>query len=272
VYLIHILNSFFADFLRFKSLNLIVNTQKERASNLSQWHVHSLGDHAILFSLPELMEAEIVLQITALKNFMLAKNIQGIKDYIPSYHSLVIVFDIVPFFKTIQIQYSTSSSISFAQKMLAEFLSSNTNTPTENIDKTLIQIPVCYDTSLGIDLETISLKKNISIEKIIELHTQTIYQVYCLGFLPGFAYMGNVVPSIQMPRHEKPRSLVTAGSVGIAGAQTGVYPQNSPGGWQIIGKTPWKMFDPIHLTRVQPGDQIQFYAIDLSTFLSQQEN
>lgn len=249
-----------------------MNTPKRQANNLSQWQVNSLGDHAIQFSLPELMDATISLQITALKNFMIAKKIQGIKDYIPAYHSLVIVFDILPFLKTIQSQYSTSSSLAFAQKMLAEFLSSPSNSTMTNVASTIIQIPVCYDPIFGIDLENISLKKKLSIDKIIELHTQHIYQVYCLGFLPGFAYMGNVAATLQMPRHEKPRSLVTAGSVGIAGAQTGIYPQNSPGGWQIIGKTPWKMFDPIQLTRVQPGDQIQFYAIDYNTFLTQQEN
>jgi inhibitor of KinA len=249
-----------------------VNTIKEPAIHSTQWQVHSLGDHAIIFSLPALMDATIVLQINALKKFLLSKNIQGIKDYIPSYHSLVIVFDILPFLKTIQLQFETSSSLSFAQKILAAFLSSSTSTPIENAASTMIQIPVCYDPILGIDLENISMKKKLSIDKIIELHTQNIYQVYCLGFLPGFAYMGNVAASIQMPRHEKPRSLVTAGSVGIAGAQTGIYPKNSPGGWQIIGKTSWKMFDPIQLTRVQPGDQIQFYAIDYTTFLSQQEN
>jgi len=92
--------------------------------------------------------------------------------------------------------------------------------------------------------------------------------VYCLGFLPGFAYMGKVNTKIQIARHASPRKEVMAGSVGIAGEQTGIYPMNSPGGWQIIGRTPLKIFDPNPsvLGKLQAGDRIQFYPIDFAAF------
>ena len=111
------------------------------------------------------------------------------------------------------------------------------------------------------------LSKN-SIEGLIQQHTATTYHVYCLGFLPGFAYMGDVPSKIQLPRQASPRAKVLAGSVGIAGKQTGIYPMDSPGGWQIIGRTPLKIFDPnsARLTLFKAGDQVQFKAISLEMF------
>ena len=132
----------------------------------------------------------------------------------------------------------------------------------------IIRIPVCYDERLGIDLENIVLKNKISVDEIIQKHTEEIYLVYCLGFLPGFAYMGKVHESIQIARHASPRKLVIAGSLGIAGMQTGIYPMNSPGGWQIIGRTPLKIFDqdPRILGKLEAGNRIQFYPISFTEF------
>jgi inhibitor of KinA len=132
----------------------------------------------------------------------------------------------------------------------------------------IIRIPVCYDERLGIDLENIVSKNKISIKEIIKIHTEETYLVYCLGFLPGFAYMGKVHESIQIARHATPRKEVMAGSVGIAGMQTGIYPMNSPGGWQIIGRTPLKIFDkdPAILGKLSAGNRIQFYPISFSEF------
>jgi KipI family sensor histidine kinase inhibitor len=138
----------------------------------------------------------------------------------------------------------------------------------------LIEVPVCYDQSLGIDLEAAAKIANCNIEALIQEHTAHIYTVYCLGFLPGFAYMGDVPKKIQLPRHAKPRASVVAGSVGIAGKQTGIYPMDSPGGWQIIGRTPLKIFDTIKLSLFQAGDQVKFNPIDLALFheLNNQED
>jgi inhibitor of KinA len=113
-----------------------------------------------------------------------------------------------------------------------------------------------------------SKKLNLSITEIIKIHTENIYQVYCLGFMPGFAYMGDVNTTIQMARHPQPRQNVSAGSVGIAGAQTGIYPMHSPGGWQIIGRTPVKIFDkdPKVLSKFKMGDSVKFYPITRAEF------
>jgi len=126
-------------------------------------------------------------------------------------------------------------------------------------------IPVCYD---GEDLQEISRLKNLDVQAIVEIHTSRVYAVFMIGFLPGFAYLGTVDERIAVPRHTKPRTKVSAGSVGIAGVQTGVYPMDSPGGWQIIGRTPVAMFNPAASTPslLRHGDSVRFYPISSDQF------
>ena len=227
------------------------------------WKLQLLGDHAIVFSLEQKMEEAIMQKIIALKNYIETFDFDFIKEFIPSYHTLTLVYDINKFYKNNLAKKNNYSVIQWGDFLVATFKNNATT-----IKKELIRIPVCYDKILGIDLENISQKNKISVEEIIAKHCQEIYLVYCLGFLPGFAYMGKVNESIQMPRHPSPRKLVYAGSVGIAGLQTGIYPMNSPGGWQIIGRTPLKIFDPNPqiLTKIKVGNSIQFYPISYSEF------
>lgn len=130
-------------------------------------------------------------------------------------------------------------------------------------DRQPIEIPVQYGGEEGPDLTAVARRAECSEEEVVARHTQRIYRVYMLGFVPGFSYMGRVDPSIAAPRHRVPRERVPAGSVGIAGGQTGVYPVESPGGWQLIGRTKTVMFDA---TRDRPsllsaGDLVRFVAV-----------
>ncbi|MFK8046010.1 MAG: 5-oxoprolinase subunit PxpB [Crocinitomicaceae bacterium] len=140
-------------------------------------------------------------------------------------------------------------------------------TRTENSNY-LYTVPVCYDISFGLDLATLAQEKNLTIQEIIALHTSQIYKVYFTGFLPGFLYLGGLNPKLHASRLSKPRLEIPKGSVGIGGEQTGIYPQNSPGGWRIIGKTPLLLFnkDNKQPTLCQPGDEIQFESISLQAF------
>jgi KipI family sensor histidine kinase inhibitor len=122
------------------------------------------------------------------------------------------------------------------------------------------EIPVVYGGESGPDLDDVAAFAGCTPEDVVARHVSRVYRVYMLGFLPGFAYLGDVDPSIAAPRRAAPRQAVPAGSVGIAGAQTGVYPQASPGGWQIIGRTPLRMFDPASGSRLRPGDRVRFVA------------
>jgi inhibitor of KinA len=132
-----------------------------------------------------------------------------------------------------------------------------------------LSIPVCYDSKFAPDITRIAAQKKISVEQVIAWHLQTTYHVYMIGFLPGFPYMGSVDKRVASPRLEKPR-LVEEGSVGIAGEQTGIYPLASPGGWNIIGKTPLKLFDANLAEPVlfQPGDEVRFFSITQQAFTS----
>jgi KipI family sensor histidine kinase inhibitor len=122
------------------------------------------------------------------------------------------------------------------------------------------EIPVTYGGAGGPDLADVASFAACSEADVIARHAARVYRVYMLGFVPGFAYLGPVDPSIAAPRRSSPRQRVPAGSVGIAGAQTGVYPQDSPGGWQIIGRTDARMFDAARGSLLQPGDRVRFVA------------
>jgi inhibitor of KinA len=131
-----------------------------------------------------------------------------------------------------------------------------------------VSIPVCYDEDLGPDLPAVAAFAGLGPADVIRLHAGATYRVFMLGFVPGFAYMGIVDDRIAIPRHATPRVRVPAGSVGIAGVQTGIYPAETPGGWQLIGRTPLAPFDP---DRPEPfllkaGDAVRFRPIDRDEF------
>lgn len=130
------------------------------------------------------------------------------------------------------------------------------------------EIPVCYDVEFGIDLEEISQKSNLEIDAIIQLHSSALYKIYFIGFLPGFLYLGGLDSKIYFDRKPNPRLNVPKGAVGIGGKQTGVYPNNSAGGWNIIGKTPVDFFDveKENPCFAKPGDFIKFKSISLDEF------
>lgn len=131
----------------------------------------------------------------------------------------------------------------------------------------LFRIPVCYQAEYAPDLDWVTHRTGLSREEVIGIHCAITYRVYMIGFLPGFCYMGRVDPRLELPRKQRPVTVV-AGGVGIAGMQTGIYPLNSPGGWQIIGRTPVQLFDPQAdpPVRLQSGDQVQFYPVSAVEF------
>ncbi|MFW5897063.1 MAG: 5-oxoprolinase subunit PxpB, partial [Bacillota bacterium] len=126
------------------------------------------------------------------------------------------------------------------------------------------RIPVAYGGDEGPDLEDVALRCGLSPAEVIEIHTGDVYRVYFLGFTPGYPYMGELDPKIEVPRRPSPRTRVPAGSVAIAGRQTGLYPMATPGGWSLLGRTPVRLFDPSSEdpTLLRPGDRVEFYPIE----------
>jgi inhibitor of KinA len=180
-----------------------------------------------------------------------------LNDLVPSYNSLTLIF---------KREHTWSDHI----KKIDGLLLSISNDETSEIEKeTLIQkIPVCYEDNFAPDLFEISCRLNLSREKIVELHRCRVYQVYAMGFIPGFPYMGEIDEQLIVPRKAVPSQRIKAGSVAIANNQTGIYPFEVPGGWHVIGQTPLTLFNknrtPFCL--LQPGDQIQFFPISKSEF------
>jgi inhibitor of KinA len=230
----------------------------------NEWSFYSLGDHAIVFALAASMDVSTLAKLSSLTAFVKAKKISGVLDIIPSYHTLTIVYDIFKFISPIE--ETTHQLNLFCNNLLIEFENEKIN--ERDTLSHFYRVPVCYDFLFALDIQKMSVQKNISVQEIINIHCAKIYNVYSIGFLPGFTYLGMVDESIRIERHDKPRMEVPAGSVGIAGLQTGIYPTNSPGGWKIIGKTPWKIFDshPNKLAKFKVGDQIQFYPINKIEF------
>lgn len=142
-----------------------------------------------------------------------------------------------------------------------------------NDNKSLFEIPVCYELYFGLDLEKFSAKKGLSINEIIELHCASEYMVYGIGFLPGFLYLGGLNKELFLPRKNTPILSVPKGSVAIGGNQTGIYPKTSPGGWHILGRTPISIFEVNNQIpcEIQPGDFIRFKSISKEKFFEIEE-
>jgi len=157
--------------------------------------------------------------------------------------------------------YNVTSGYEVMKAILKELLTNMKETVDEK--KKVIEIPVCYGGSFGPDLEIVAKHHHLTPEQVIHIHSKPKYLVHMIGFAPGFPYLGGLNEEIATPRRQSPRVKIPAGSVGIAGNQTGVYPIESPGGWQIIGRTPVKLFNPHKTppTLLQTGNYITFKPI-----------
>jgi inhibitor of KinA len=220
-----------------------------------------LGDHAVTIVFGDTIDEDINQQVLSLFNYLKQREIAEVKDIIPAYVSVTVVYDIMAIHK----KDNTVSAFDYISREIEKALH-HADHKTES--KKIIQIPVCYDVSLGIDLKEMAEQKNLSIEEIAEFHSSVIYHVYMIGFMPGFPYMGKVHAKIATPRKNSPRKNVAAGSVGIAEFQTGIYPFDSPGGWNIIGRTPMMMFNTHYIEPclLRPGDKVNFVPISVREF------
>ena len=221
------------------------------------YKIFFIGDSVATIDFGNVVDEEINKKVIALFNYLSQHPVQGMIEAIPAYSSVSIYYDLVLLRKKISSQKKVYEWIgSELQKLMRIEVAGIRSTADP------VRIPVCYENEFAIDLQWIAEQKNISAGEVIRLHASKQYRVYMLGFLPGFAYMGEVEEKITVPRKLQPRPIA-AGSVGIAGKQTGIYPLNSPGGWQVIGRTPLKMFDKDkeELCLLKAGDQVEFYSI-----------
>ena len=217
----------------------------------------AINEDCFLIQVAEDIDLDLTDKIAYLSEQIESSLADSLLDITPSYTTILVQYDLLKVAPLVVEKQLESIIFQCAQKTVAK-----------RSDK-IIQLPVYYDPSVGWDLPALSAKTGLSVEQIITLHSETRYRVCAIGFAPGFAFLAQVPPSISIARHHSPRALVPAGSVAIADTQTAVYPANSPGGWQIIGNCPTRLFD-LNQHPISPfsvGDNVQFKPISRDEFI-----
>lgn len=215
--------------------------------------IDALGDSALVLRLPAAIDEATNERVHALAAWIVANIRHGILDLVPAYHTLTVHYH--PW--------------RYGFEELAERIrAAEPETVQAAFRARTVSIPVCYDPRLGPDLPALAAHCRLSEDEVVRRHSGADYRVFFLGFKPGFAYLGGLHASLYMPRHDTPRLRVPAGAVGIGGAQTGIYPDSSPGGWQLIGRTPLRLFDPEQTppSLLQAGDHVRFEPIDFDAY------
>lgn len=207
------------------------------------------GDSAVIVEFEERIDAAVNSRVVALARSIQTARLGGVLDVVPTFRSVAVYFD------PLRTDFDALSDRLQHAAAEARAVAATPSAP--------IRIPVWYGGAFGPDLAEVARFAGLTEAEVIARHSAPVYRVFMLGFVPGFAYMGTVDPTIAAPRRSTPRVKVPSGSVGVAGGQTGVYPAETPGGWQIVGRTPLR---PFELSRAEPfllkaGDHVQFYPI-----------
>lgn len=213
-----------------------------------------LGEKAILIKFPASIDEERLKKILTLKQIILRKTLKEEVDVINTYDSLLVYYK-----SPIENIYGEISRLKI---LLSE---ANIGNKTE---RKIFHIPVCYEEEFSMDMEEISVRKNLDRNEIIRLHCAPFYTVFFIGFLPGFLYLGGLDERLRISRKEQPRLEVAKGAVGIGENQTGIYPKKSPGGWQIIGNSPVPLFEKNEVPpcKISAGDKVKLYPVSMEDY------
>ena len=217
--------------------------------------ISPVGDRAISIDFGQVIDPTINRHIRQTIERIKELQLDGIIELVPTYCALLVEYDAM--------LYSYSEICNIIEPTLEEGMANTTNELV-----TVVEVPTVYGGEFGPDLSFVASHNHLSEDEVISIHSGTDYLVYMLGFIPGFTYLGGMDPRIATPRLSSPRTLIPAGSVGIAGEQTGTYPSDSPGGWQIIGRTPVTMYDmsKAQAALLKAGDYVRYVPIDESEF------
>ena len=219
------------------------------------------GETAILIEWPERIDPDIIQDINSFDQVL--RKYQKVKETIVAYNSILVKLSS---YQNYSLHYKHKNDFDRFTDHFRKLYGQERDIKLSR--RKLWEIPVCYDLEFGIDLEELSQAKNISVSKIVELHTEPDYLIYFLGFQPGFMYLGGLNELLHTPRRVNPRLRISKGAVGIGGQQTGIYPQDSSGGWNIIGNSPLDFFNP---TKKNPcffcaGESVRFTSIDIQEY------
>ena len=221
---------------------------------MNDFRIVPAGESALIVEFAERIDPEVNARAIACAEAIQAARLAGVRDVVPTYRSVAVYFDPLH-----------TDGEALRQRLEQE--AAQRFRPSA-APRAPVRIPVCYGGDLGPDLAGVASFAGMAQADVVRAHADAAYRVFLLGFVPGFAYLGIVDQRIAMPRHATPRVRVPAGSVGVAGVQTGVYPAETPGGWQLIGRTPVKPFDPLRDDPflMKAGDAVQFYPIDRAEY------
>ena len=217
--------------------------------------ISPVGDRAISIDFGQVIDPTINRHIRQTIERIKELQLEGIIELVPTYCALLVEYDAM--------LYSYSEICNIIEPTLEEGMTDTTNELV-----TVVEVPTVYGGEFGPDLSFVATHNHLSEDEVVSIHSGTDYLVYMLGFIPGFTYLGGMDSRIATPRLSSPRTLIPAGSVGIAGEQTGTYPSDSPGGWQIIGRTPVTMYDmsKAQVALLNAGDYVRYVPIDESEF------
>jgi inhibitor of KinA len=227
-----------------------------------------LSENTLVIKFGEKITPDIHQRVRQVSTYFIEHHVEGIIEVVPAYTTVTVYYDPLLLLKN-----TNCNGLPFERicTVLRNILTSLEYTNT--LEGKEVVIPVCYGEEFGPDLEEVARRNQLTPEEVIDIHTNGHYLVYMIGFAPGFAYLGGMSEKIAAPRKDSPRLRIPAGSVGIAGMQTGVYPIESPGGWQLIGRTPLQLFRPHHPqpSLLQVGDHVRFQAITKEEYRQLQE-
>jgi len=220
-----------------------------RSNLYSQARFRLAGDSGLLVEYGDGIAPEVNARVRAMDMVLATHPLEGVREVVPTYRSLLILYDPLQ---------AEPDQLAQALVGLESRLDEITIPPPDTVE-----IPVCYGGDHGPDIEHVAQANGLTVEEVIRLHSKTVYSIYMIGFTPGFCFLGGLPDNLHTPRLETPRMRVPAGSVGIANAQTGIYPLTSPGGWQLIGRTPVRLFAPEKESPFiyKTGDSILFVPI-----------
>jgi inhibitor of KinA len=228
-------------------------------SNASTTKIFPLGESALVVEFGRKISVELNERSIALADHLDTNPFPGYIESVPCYASTAVFYNI----QAVNKELSPASTAFEKVKALIESILRAVDMTATRIENRVIEVPVSFAERDALDLPFVADSSGLLPNEVVEIFTSTIYRVFMLGFLPGFTYMGEVDQRIAVPRKETPRLKMPKGSVGIAGRQTGIYPSESPGGWQIIGRTDTHIFvpesDPPCLFR--PGDRVRFIPL-----------
>lgn len=232
-----------------------------------------LGDSALIVRVREQFEdapEETLNEVLRIFQLLQRAAIPGVIELAPAYTSVAVFFDAVVVLKSGAAANRVFDELATKIQSAITPASARHRRPAGASAPRLIEIPVCYDAEFGVDLDRVAEHTKLSGPEVIDVHSAGEYRVACIGFVPGFTFLAGLPKNLATPRRDVPRKEIPPGSVGIGGVQTGIYPLRSPGGWNLIGRTPLKLFDPSQNppTLLHPGDRVRFRAITKEEFNS----